>query len=246
MNNYDYISERRRHRQLFIVEGHHEKDKLLNLLLYSFPELSIDMDDIIIYESNIYNLYHDIEKEYLDDWNEQDVDLPYILSKKNDEDKLNKNDFTNILIVFDYERQDSKFTEDKINKMQEYFNDVADVGQLYINYPMIESYQHFSQIPDLDFIDKKITAALKKGKEYKKLVINNPIAKLVNFKEKMYGILKNDFDIKDDESLDLCVEEILKKQNEFSRDVYEGYIWILNTCVFFIPEYDYSLLSEDK
>lgn len=338
MNNYGWLYERRRHRQLFIVEGNHEKNNLLKLLLGCFPELNIDIGDVIIYGTNIYQLYEDINKAYSDDWSEQDIDLPLIVSRKKNCETLYKRDFTNILIVFDYERHHNGFSEEKIVKMQNYFKDITDVGQLYINYPMIESYQDFSNIPDTEFINKRIPSNLQPGKEYKRRVKDNPITKMVNLYEKIDDILEDRFSFVDMSKREVCVarilninnnkklkhqiesilkeelntedlntakyqiesilnrydylrhrdsyysfmrkqfqyiirqnilkaykiqtgliksfqcideeillslklEEILKKQNEFSRDFEKGFIWILNTCILFIPEYNFGLIG---
>ena len=43
------------------------------------------------------------------------------------------------------------------------------------------------------------------------------------------------------ERMDLM--EILKVQNTFSQDEIQGYIWVLNTCVFFVADYNFSLLN---
>ena len=43
------------------------------------------------------------------------------------------------------------------------------------------------------------------------------------------------------EELDLT--EILRVQNMTSQDAYTGYIWVLNTCVFFVPEYNFALVA---
>ena len=42
------------------------------------------------------------------------------------------------------------------------------------------------------------------------------------------------------ENLDL--EKILEKQNDLS-DVEDGYIWVLNTCVFIVADYNFSLVK---
>lgn len=46
------------------------------------------------------------------------------------------------------------------------------------------------------------------------------------------------------ERLDLI--EILKTQNTSSRDSQNGFIWVLNTCVFFVAEYNFSLIFEQQ
>lgn len=78
------------------------------------------------YTTNIYMLYEDIIREYGDDWENEwtDIDLPFVISKKkNLENLCYKNDFTNIILVFDYERHDPQFSADKILRLQNYFSD---------------------------------------------------------------------------------------------------------------------------
>ena len=136
----DYIvGMRQRNQSLLIVEGNHEKNKLFWLIFNCFPEMNIHMEDIWIYGTNIYLLYDDIEKEYGTGWGElnDDIDLPFVISKKQHMDELcYKENFTNIFIVFDYERHDVNFSEEKIVKMQKYFYDETDMGKLYLNYTM--------------------------------------------------------------------------------------------------------------
>lgn len=167
---------RQRNRTLIITEGNHEKNKLLKLILLAFPEIKISEDNIIMYESNIYNLYNKIINEYGEDWQEQDVDLPKCVAKwKNLTTKLEKINFTNVILIFDYERQDPDFSETTICEMQRYFSDINDVGQLYINYPMVESYLDIDleNIDDYEF--RTFSADFSKGNEYKAIVRGNPV-----------------------------------------------------------------------
>ena len=167
MNDYRGRA-RKRNQNLLIVEGYHEKNKLFWLIFKCFPEININMDEIWIYGTNIYQLYNDIVKEYGEKWAEEnvDIDLPFVISKKQYPDGLRyKEDFTNIVLVFDYERHDTNFSEEKILEMQRCFADAADMGKLYINYPMIESYRHLCQLPDDDFAERKIPVSLQRGKE---------------------------------------------------------------------------------
>ena len=64
--------------------------------------------------------------------------------------------FTDIILIFDYERQDTYFTEKKIADMQSYFSDTTDMGKLYINFPMLESYKDFEKFPDPLYQQKKV------------------------------------------------------------------------------------------
>ena len=81
MNNYDWFQPRKRNRNLLIVEGNHVKNELIRALLKVYPKIDIEMDDIIIYQTNIYQLYDEIVKEYDADWDKYDVDLPFIVGR---------------------------------------------------------------------------------------------------------------------------------------------------------------------
>lgn len=342
MNNYRGEA-RKRSQSLLIVEGHHEKNKLFWLILKCFPEININMDEIWIYGTNIYQLYNDIVKEYGEEWAEgnEDIDLPFVISKKQYPDKLRyKEDFTNIVLVFDYERHDTYFSEEKILGMQRCFVDATDMGRLYINYPMIESYQHLCQLPDDDFAERKISVSLQPGKEYKALVERETILdSKVNFPHKINDLLEKHFGVSDTEKRKKCcnkileissvsgmeniidnalrevvaehilptakyqlvdwvtkqeyihtnltywkyirgilqqviyhniskanriqygqyqipenkykeyferldLTEILKAQNLASKDIIKGFIWVLNTCIYFIAEYNFGLVTD--
>lgn len=335
----DYTGETRiRGQSLIIVEGKHEKNELFWLIFRCFPEIRIDINDVWIYGTNIYMLYDDIVKEYGLEWIDDDIDLPFVISKKKRLNPLrHKEDFTNIILIFDYERHDTNFSESKILEMQDYFRDVADTGKLYINYPMIESYQHLIALPDLDYAERKIPVSLQPGAMYKGLVRNETvIAKSVEFPHKVIELLSERFDINNTEILYNCYNallsisdyknievvlqellqevimdgrlptakyqfldiisklgyahrgesywqymrgifqqiilhnickanriqkgkyqieekdyrdcfdkidfiEILKIQNSSSKDTINGFIWVLNTCVFFVAEYNFTL-----
>lgn len=45
-------------------------------------------------------------------------------------------------MIFDLDPQSTKYSSDKILEMTEYFTDAVDMGMLYLNYPMIESFFH--------------------------------------------------------------------------------------------------------
>lgn len=340
----DYQGEmRKRGPNLLVVEGNHEKNKLFWLIFRCFPEININMDEIWIYGTNIYQLYEDIVKEYGEEWTEgnEDIDLPFVISKKKYPQNLRyKEDFTNIILVFDYERHDTSFSEEKILAMQRKFVDAADMGKLYINYPMIESYQHLRELPDRDFAERKITVHLQPGKAYKALVEQETIiGTAVNFPHRVNDLLEKHFGINDTEKREKCcgeildissldnigdsiqkalegvvdekylltakyqlvdwikkagyantnqtywnymrsliqqiiyhnickankilygqyeipeekykesfekldLKEILKQQNLVSKDSIKGFIWVLNTCVYFVVEYNFKLSKD--
>ena len=345
-NMNDYIGdERKREQNLLIVEGNHEKNRLFWLISKCFPKINIDIDNVWIYGTNIYILYEDIVKEYGSEWENEndDIDLPFVISKKQNLNVLRyKRDFINIIIIFDYERHDVNFSEEKILQMQNFFIDAADMGKLYINYPMLESYQHLRSLPDNDYAERKVPVSLQPGGKYKAAVKDETvIAKSVEFPHRINDLLHEHFgivneyvrdrccnailDISDDnnivdmiqgilqgviedselqtavyhlndwvmrcgyaqngntywkymrdifrqiiyhnickankiqngqyyvenDKLKTCFEqldltEILKIQNTFSQDVNTGVIWVLNTCVFFVAEYNFTLAMQER
>lgn len=231
MNNYA-VKERRRNRSLLIVEGKHEKDELFWLIFKCFPELNIDIDDVWIYGTNIYKLYEDIVKEYGYDWakDEVDVDLPFVISKKDHQETVcYKNDFTNIILVFDYERHDPAFSEEKILEMQNCFKDSTDMGKLYLNYPMIESYLHLKSIPDEEYIDRMIPVSLQPGDKYKGMVkTESIIEKAVDFPHRLDDLLKCErYHVKDDEKRQKCCKTILNLSDIVSEKKLEEILHIV-------------------
>lgn len=167
---------------LFIVEGHHEKNELFKLIIEVFPELSITEENIHIFGTNIYQLYQKIQEEYGEEWDapSNDVDLPFVLNKYDSqrfESIGRKRNYKNIFLIFDYEAQDPNFSINKIQRLQKYFSDVTNNGQLYINYPMVGSYFDLEINNDLQFLNKFLNKIVT-GKEYKAIVKNNELYKI--------------------------------------------------------------------
>ena len=133
MNDYNHEILRKRHRNLIIVEGEKEENKLFQIIFQTFPEIDVSIDDILIYGTNIYVLYNDIIKEYGEMWFEEDVDLPFIVGKKKGYSKtLNVKDFSNVYLVFDYERHDPNFCEKKLSKCKDIFM----ILQIWVSYTL--------------------------------------------------------------------------------------------------------------
>lgn len=212
MNNYAWFQPRKRNKNLLIVEGNHEKNELISILLKVYPRIDIEMNDIVIYHTNIYQLYDEIVKEYDEEWDKDDIDLPLIVGRKiKCSEDMSKDNFKNILIVFDYERHDTHFSEEKISRLQAYFNDSTNQGKLYINYPMVESYQHLISLSDESFAERSVSVLLRPGSQYKDMVRKEScIAFKMEFPNKIKDILSDRFQIKDEKQCDMLVEQILK------------------------------------
>ena len=246
------LSSRRRNQTLVITEGNHEKNKLLKLILLAFPEINISENNIVMYESNIYSLYAKIVYEYGTDWQEQDVDLPKCVAKwKNLGIKLEKRDFTNVILIFDYERQDPNFSETKICDLQKYFSDISDMGQLYINYPMVEAFYHMKSIPDPDY--NTYTASLQelKDKAYKARVHkenrNHDYRKFAQTRGECDVVIKQNIEkawlITSNQAVVSSTPafiDILKSQVD--KILKEGLVYVLCTCAFYIFDYNPKLI----
>lgn len=212
MNDYSFISQRRIGRTMLVVEGNHEKEELFYLVLRCFPEIDISFEDILVYKTTIYDLYDKINLEYDDYWD--DVDLPLLLTRGEGQDRLTKRDFTNIFLIFDYERQHPVFSEAKILRLQACFNDSADRGKLYINYPMVESYLDIRVLPiDKSYKERCFPASLCRGSEYKKQFTGTKLSRLFNLKQNIKTQLLEYYDIQNDELCNSCSEEILSISN---------------------------------
>lgn len=229
MNN-DVSFSRSRGKILFIVEGHHEKECLLWLIFKTFPEMNIEVgsDNVWIYGTKIYSLYEDITNEYGSDWIDtvDDVDLALVISKKKSEAVQYKTDFTDIILIFDYERHDPSFSEHKIMSMQKYFADSTGVGKLYINYPMIESYKHFKSLPDNDFLYSKIAVSMQPGRKYKNFVnAESGVKDYFALPDEINKVLKERFGIADSEVCKYCCNKLLMLTNK--HDLEKSIIMIL-------------------
>ena len=168
-------SDEKRQQTFILVEGDHEKKAMISFVISLFSEIDINLDDVHIYGTNVYDLYSKIEQEYGEDWYSQDIsiNIPLLISRReNINPPLDWRKFNNILLFFDYERQDPLFDQQKIENLQNHFLDPSEDGLLLINYPMIESYLDMKTIPDLDFQHSKISSSLPSGKLYKKQVIS--------------------------------------------------------------------------
>jgi len=160
-----------KNKTLILVEGDHEKNYLLKMILKVFPEIPIKLNDVYIFEADIYDLYSEIVEEYGEDWDSDEINIPMLISRRqNVEISLDNRLITNIFIIFDFERHDPSYSDEKIKRLQKHFSNSTEDGALFINYPMIEAYQHITGIPDDMFIERMISTDIKSGSNYKNLV----------------------------------------------------------------------------
>lgn len=103
--------------------------------------------------------------------------------------------------------------------MQKFFTDATDMGKLYINYPMIESYKHLKKLPDYDYSERKIPVSLQPGKKYKALVDHETVIdKVVEFPHRIDDLLNEHYGITDEETRKKCCKAILDISDENELD----------------------------
>jgi hypothetical protein len=235
---------------LLLVEGEkREKDLMEHLLdLYGIS----DTHQIIPYKANIYMLYDDL----FDGGDPADFDLLQHL-KSREADPNNKwlfdENYSDIVLIFDFEPHDSRYSDDKIKEMASYFTESSDMGKLYINYPMVEAFYHMKSIPDENYDSYMFSLSELEGKTYRNIVgdVNKHHIKQYN----RYPTSRSDSDIII--SQNICkawrivggmaqpkppdLGRVLEKQIDSLNK--SGNIYVLCTCAFYISDYNPALID---
>lgn len=242
---------------LIIVEGARKEVRLLEKL----SELYLVVNkQVVSYGANIYDLYSVLESYFGEEFeNDESFDLLLALREREcagrnnpEQKKLLEGKYSDILLIFDFERQDHRFTEEKIRKLMKFFNDSIETGRLYLNYPMVEAFYHLPQnavqncCAAQDFYNCRFTEADICGHTYKQraAIEGNSLNVSDLTKAQMNNIIahhskKATFIIKGKYSLcsDYCQEEMLKLLDMQLEDYNRNQAaYVVSTCTFFIPE----------
>lgn len=267
---------------LLLVEGKSLEAQLFSKILECFPEINVEKKNIVIYNTNLFALNQELTKEFGEKWYEEEIDFlgflksssitkDQIRNLQNEQDgslKLETLSFTDIFLVFDYERQDHLFDVNRIKNMLKFWNESTENGLLYINYPMIEAYKHLQEpLPDTGYLTKKCNCSILFSKENKKnkykqivgtessftdikkysrqliqqFVIHNlckASAITTGTTEISHSIAKQYWDNRN-------YVEILDVENLCSSCEQTGFVYVLATCLFFIPEYNSCLIFDN-
>ena len=152
---------------LLIVEGQKDEPRILGSESHGLLSLVGGDYEIVPFKNPIYELYDAYMNNEYDDLVSF---LRYEKGLKIDNDVLSKNAFSAMYLVFDYEPQDHKYSDSKIKELLTIFNNETELGKLYINYPMVESYYHLEALPDRNYNDRVVSLENLNGKKYKKIV----------------------------------------------------------------------------
>ena len=99
-------------------------------------------------------------------------------------------------------------------------------------------YQFNNIISNMNYIDNNDSYWSYLRKIFRELIIINIIKG-----NRIQTDNKLSFDNYKEIYRDLDLEKILRRQNDNSRNCENGYIWVLNTCIYIIPEYNIKLLT---
>lgn len=237
---------------LLLVEGKRIEPKLFQHFynLYEIRNLKI-----VSYCANLYALYHRLKSDYADangNIEYEFIDLPLFINdylQLEGDDRLDKNNFREILLVFDFDPQDPSYTREKLLELLMNFSNSTENGKLYINYPMVESYKDIDSFVGGSFHNstvhfKDVQRAGSGKNKYKKLVnsrtcipeiskinkfVGNEIIKLHN--SKLNSLVVGEVSSSDEKYMELCKKQCLKLRDEAA-------IWIINTSILhFLHEY---------
>lgn len=232
---------------LFIVEGEQDEPAFIRRLFkICYPKQQYTTYS---YQTNLHDLAGRLERDY-PDFDGENTDIKLILrSYEPDSGKRDVLDgvYTDIFLIFDFEPQQDFPHFQTIRRMLEVFQDSTLQGKLFLNYPMMQSYKHFSCLPDPDFRTRKATE--REWKSYKQIVgdmsnytdvnqytYQTIIGLIVHHLRKANYILTGRYEIPEkDAYLAWPYTDIFDKQLQ-SKDE-EGWVYVLNTCIFVLSDY---------
>ncbi|MEG1170070.1 MAG: hypothetical protein RSD92_08115, partial [Erysipelotrichaceae bacterium] len=133
-----------------------------------------------------------------------------------------------------------RFDEKTLTKLIDILSDSTDVGQLFINYPMVEAALDFTALPDPQYNDKVCNLKDLKFNVYKNSVKKKSAIQHFNniSREDLRIVLKQTLEkmiyLTNGRSNDYCY--LLDVQNELLRKY--GKISIISTCLLFVRDYN--------
>ena len=228
---------------LFITEGNIDEPKFIEKILNKcLPNVEYN---IYSYSTTIHTLAKKIFNKKIEI--DEDLDIKGVL-KEQEKDihkrRILDKSYTDIILVFDFEPHCDSPEFEKVKKMIEYFNDSSNMGKLYINYPMMQSYKHLKKMPDYDFKNRIIETIdvsnykkiIDKESQYKKLgdynypvfmgIIGHHLMKANYILSGNYKLMnKKDF-------MKLDFVKIYDIEWEYNKN--KQMVYVLNTFVLFI------------
>lgn len=233
---------------LMLVEGAKTDVRLMMHLLNIYG--LDDGHEIVSYNTNIYTLYRQMFSEH----DPEAYDLLQVLKEREKDPKkklIFDQSFSDIILVFDLDPQDPEFSEEKIREMVAYFRESSDMGKLYLNYPMVESFYHMKTIPDPEYYTYTVSLSDLRTHQYKKQVsrITGDQRKFAQTKVECSAVIQQNIEKsrrltgqeERNKNLSPDQEEILDAQILALAET--GLIYVLCTCPFYIVDYNPNLIE---
>ena len=229
---------------LLIVEGEKEEPRILGSESHGLLSLIGAKYEIVSFSNPIYELYDAYQKGEYDDLVSY---LRYEKGLKIDPNILSKNAFSAIYLIFDFEPQDHKYSDEKIKKLLQLFNNETELGKLYINYPMVEAYYHLETLPDPNYNNRTISLEELNGKKYKRIVnLSTCLKKNKITKKDMCYIIMHNYNksklITHKKNNDINYMDILNSQLKLKNK--ENKIYVLSTFPLITFDYNYEKTIE--
>lgn len=148
---------------LFVFEGEKTENQIATNLLSFFIN---EEDKVVVksaYKTDIYHLYQQV-------YEDEDIDVFYLLKEKNDHLKeYSRDTFSQIYLFFDYDGHIITSCSEKVAKLLDFFNEETEKGKLYISYPMVEAIKCYkSRNSEKKF--KDLHYVIPAGKNFKSFV----------------------------------------------------------------------------
>lgn len=151
MNKQTYI--------LMIFEGKRTEPNILDNIKKYFLNEKKEVVVKAIFGTTIYSLY---QKFINFDEFDYDLDTFTLAQTMNSElEYISKDQIAEIYMFFDYDKQASNSSDEKLLKMLDIFNNETEKGKLYISYPMIEAIKHLKKETSFKDIVAKCEKAYK-------------------------------------------------------------------------------------
>lgn len=223
---------------LLIVEGEVEEPRILGSESHGLLALMGANYEIVPFASSIYELYEAYKNGEYDDL------VSYLRTEKGlniSNNILSKNAFSAIYLIFDYDPQYQKYSDEKIIELIQLFDNETELGKLYINYPMVEAYYHLLKLPDEDYYDRRISLKGLNGKTYKHLVNTTSCLKKNQIRNlQLCHIIMHNYNkckkIESNNEELINYETILTKQIEMKNTINE--IYVLSTFPLIVIDYN--------
>lgn len=235
---------------LAIVEGEKKEPEILRRV---FDISSLKQRKIVPYKTNIYDLYDRLYGEYRNAIDE--IDIQEFLREIHPEPEMQSildEHFTDILLIFDFDPQDDRYSADKLLRLLEIFKESTQMGRLYINYPMVESFYHFCSLKDDSFLQAMFNLKeISSGSIYKekvnkltcihqlRAVSKKELAPMIRLILKKVNLIC----ARKCKSAELADDLMDVAKRQISRLKANQEMYVLNTCILYVYEYNPSMLD---